>query len=242
MKNILIVDDHEESIDALKRALNVYLKDKNLNVLPAHDLRTGLSIAHVRKPIAACCLDLRLPDSEPENTMKNIMLFGCPVMVVSGSGSVGTRKLASTHGAVDFIEKPIVPEVFIDKLTRILQRYDRESDYSEASHRVQSKLAQERIELATTRVRFDGTLGLGHIIQIALLLAAGIGLYINSQIKFNDLAYRVGDVERASKERTELLSQLTERVSRLTSNQEKIADTLKLIVDGYEFKPKPAKP
>lgn len=142
---ILVVEDHEQTVAALKRAIECYLLDKQPVVLLANDLAGALHIARARGPLAVCCLDLQLRDSDVENTLRNIPNFGCPVIVMTGSG--GSRRDAYRHGAVDFIEKPIVSEVFMDKLTRALQRFNPDSDYSSAAERSQKNIAQEQIEL-----------------------------------------------------------------------------------------------
>jgi DNA-binding response OmpR family regulator len=142
---LLVVEDHKESFKAVEKYIHIYFADKNVVIFHAPDLATALKMSRIRGPFAACILDLLLPDSSIENTVKYIYEFKCPVFVVSGSGSTNSRKLALRLGARDYMAKPVVPEMFVDKLSRILQHSHPDEDYSGAAKRAQISIAQKVI-------------------------------------------------------------------------------------------------
>lgn len=142
--NILIVEDDENSRRGLERVLNHYLAHKGVVILPAESLQSGLQMARLRAPGLAI-VDLSLKDSKPEETLKSLHLFGCDVIVTSGIASGEMRNDIYRYGALDYVEKPIIFEVFVEKVSRALSRRFPESDFSEVQRHAQHDVTQKTI-------------------------------------------------------------------------------------------------
>lgn len=146
---ILIVEDDAESADMLRRNIAQYFGDRipAEQILIAHDLKTAINMVHVRSAIRVVLLDLLLPDSPTEaNTLGYLPMLNGPtrnVIVLSGSGSSDVRVAARRAGARDFIEKPVITEVLVDKLSRLLQIDAPSRELAEVQERAHRELVQK---------------------------------------------------------------------------------------------------
>lgn len=108
-------------------------------------------------PKADGCLvtDLRLPGMDGQQLLEHLAALGCrlPVIVITGCGDVPAAVRAMQAGAVDFLEKPIVPAALTQTIRRALDiQRDARSLHGEAA------AAAARIGTLSERERevFDG--------------------------------------------------------------------------------------
>jgi CheY-like chemotaxis protein len=148
--NILVAEDNAEAQHLLSSAIKRFFIDKPVAVFATDTLEEAIQLEHIRGPMAVSLIDLELTDSKPENTLKHIYQLGKCVIVMSGVASGATYRDCKRHGARDYIEKPIVIELLIDKIARILDNLDPEKGYLEIQRKAQAGLAQKATNAPTT--------------------------------------------------------------------------------------------
>ena len=186
---LLIVEDAEQQRDLFERVVTTYLGDR-LQVFKVDSRKAALTMHRTRGPFALVLLDLNLPDSKPEDTMECGALFGCAWIAISGVGGDELRKQAYDCGAVDFIEKPVVTEVLIDKISRALERYtDAKGPFAAVQRQAQHQLAAkaERGENARPSHWLNSTPALVGMVVAILGLAATFLTFIYNQAQANAL-------------------------------------------------------
>jgi len=100
---ILIIDDEETLSYFLKESL----REEGYEVLLARTGGEGLKLLD-EKEVDLVLLDLRLPDIEGSEVLKEIKASGgeMPVMMLTGYGTIDSAVEAMKLGAYDYIEKP----------------------------------------------------------------------------------------------------------------------------------------
>jgi len=100
---ILVVDDHSEVLELVKRALE---RDD-------HVVFTALSVVEARREIAReapelLVLDLGLPDGSGQDLCRELRASGneAPILVLTARGAVASRVGSLDAGADDFLAKP----------------------------------------------------------------------------------------------------------------------------------------
>jgi DNA-binding NtrC family response regulator len=120
---ILFVDDEVTLITALARHFErrgfeptcTYMVSEAAEAIEA-SLREG-------RPFAAICTDLQLPDGDGRSIVKlaREKLPGCPVLVMTGSGSVSMSVESMRLGAVTVLEKPVPLDALEAELRQAMQ-------------------------------------------------------------------------------------------------------------------------
>lgn len=186
---LLIVEDAEQQRDLFERVVATYLGDR-VQVFKVDSRKAALTMHRTRGPFALVLLDLDLPDSKPEDTMECGALFGCPWLAISGVGGDELRKQAYDCGAVDFVEKPVVTEVLIDKISRALERYtDAKGPFAAVQRQAQHELAVRtgRGDNARPSHWLNSTPALVGMIISIIALACTVFTFIWSQAQANAL-------------------------------------------------------
>jgi two-component system, NtrC family, nitrogen regulation response regulator NtrX len=126
---VLIADDEPGIVRGLERSL----ERKGYRVASSETGSGALEIL-AKQPIDAVLLDLHMPDQDGLSVLTAMRGRGYeqPVIMISGEGTIENAVRAVQLGAVDFIQKPFVPERVLLTLENAL-RYVR--------------LAQEHAEL-----------------------------------------------------------------------------------------------
>ncbi|WP_051309021.1 response regulator [Desulfogranum japonicum] len=101
---ILIIDDEQAILDSFQE----YLEDYGYEILTAHNGRQGLELAHSEQP-DLILVDLRMPKVGGLEVLAQVSSFSpmTPMIVVSGTGSVGDAAEALHNGAWDYLLKPV---------------------------------------------------------------------------------------------------------------------------------------
>ena len=117
--NLLIVDDEKDIRDSLKDILidegyEVHLAE---NALEAQKLK-------ISKTFDLILLDIWMPDIDGLSLLKEWALnneINCPVIMMSGHGTIDTAVEATKIGATDFLEKPISLQKLLKTITSTLK-------------------------------------------------------------------------------------------------------------------------
>lgn len=133
--NVLVVDD-EADIRAL---IDEILSDEGYDVAVAADASEARSIREENK-FDLVLLDIWMPDTDGISLLREWSDQGnldCPVVMMSGHGSVDTAVEATRLGALDFVEKPL-------SLAKLLRTVEHALDVSKktgsGAHSLSSKL------------------------------------------------------------------------------------------------------
>ncbi len=115
-KRILIIDDEPDII----KILTYRLKARGYETFSAGTGQEGVDGAHKQKP-DLILLDFRLPDMEGPEIAKQIRteeaLKDTPIILITASID-NIKERAKECGAIDYIAKPIDPEILYQKIEK----------------------------------------------------------------------------------------------------------------------------
>ena len=117
--NILVVDDEPDIRDLIRDIL----EDEGYAVMVAENAEAAREARRNRRP-DLILLDVWMPDTDGITLLREWHERGnlaCPVVMMSGHGSIETAVEATRLGAYDFIEKPISLAKLLLTLGRALE-------------------------------------------------------------------------------------------------------------------------
>lgn len=117
---ILIVDDERD----IRELIGEILADEDYRTVLAANAAEARRLRERESP-DMILLDVWMPDIDGISLLREWREAGlrdCPVVMISGHGSVEAAVEATRHGAVDFIEKPIAMARLLDTVRRTLAR------------------------------------------------------------------------------------------------------------------------
>lgn len=120
-QRVLVIDDHEEIIYAVRRVL----ADRGFEVVPA----SGPEEANEQvATVDAAILDIRLGKSSGIELLEQFRTDGheLPVLILSAYASPENIVAASKYGAVEVLRKPISPEELISATEKALEQNGRQ--------------------------------------------------------------------------------------------------------------------
>ena len=128
--SVLIVDDEASIRDSLR----MILEFEGYRVEDAADGLAALRIVRDRPP-DAILLDIRMPEMDGLETLRNLRERGyeMPVLVISGHADVPTAVEATRRGAFDFFEKPLQRERVLLSLRNAVEAERLRKDSRQAS-------------------------------------------------------------------------------------------------------------
>jgi len=116
-KRILVIEDNEQNMYLLR----CLLEGCGLEILEAGDGLTGIEMAKRLQP-AAILLDIQLPVMDGYSVARALRqqkaLDGVPIIAVTSYAMLGDRERILAAGATDYVEKPIDPDDFVERLRR----------------------------------------------------------------------------------------------------------------------------
>ena len=142
---VFVVDDDSGVRKSLRRLT------ETVN-LPFQAYGTAKEFLEAYDPALPGCLvlDVRMPGMSGLELQKQLAAKGVaiPIIIITGHGDIATAVDAMQRGAVDFMEKPVSPQVLLDRIQQALVQ-DRERRRDEAEHddlatRLASLTARER--------------------------------------------------------------------------------------------------
>jgi two-component system cell cycle response regulator DivK len=119
MKKVLIIEDNEKNLYLLR-----FLIEKlGHQVIEARDGQSGVKIAVDEKP-DIILMDIQLPVMDGYEATRQIRSLDefkeIPIIAITSFAMVGDREKSLAAGCTDYIEKPIQPENFIEKIKSYL--------------------------------------------------------------------------------------------------------------------------
>ncbi|HXE51953.1 MAG TPA: response regulator [Tepidisphaeraceae bacterium] len=120
MPRILVVEDNDESRDALTRRL----ERRGFDVLHAADGRAGVDLARSEKP-DLILMDLNMPEVDGWDATRRIkaepQLKEVPVIALTAHAMIGDRERALEAGCTDYHAKPIEFPKLLAQIESVLQ-------------------------------------------------------------------------------------------------------------------------
>jgi CheY-like chemotaxis protein len=122
-KSVLVIEDNEQNL-YLTRFL---LEKHGFTVHEARDGLTGIIMASALRP-SVILLDIQLPSLDgyaiAAELRKDPALRETPIIAVTSYAMTGDREKVLAAGATDYIEKPIDPATFVERVRGSLPRED----------------------------------------------------------------------------------------------------------------------
>ncbi len=120
---ILVIEDNEQNLYLATFLLEAH----GYGVIQARDGQEGIEKATQEKP-ALILLDIQLPGLDGYAVAHALgrtpALDGIPIVAVTSYAMVGDRERILGAGCAGYIEKPLDPETFIDKVRGYLSQGD----------------------------------------------------------------------------------------------------------------------
>ena len=120
ISNILIVDDEKD----IRESLGDILTDEGFNVFLAKNASDAIKYKEKQK-IDLILLDIWMPDTDGISLLKSWAKnkeIDCPVLMMSGHGTIDTAIEATKIGATDFLEKPISLQKLLKSISGALKK------------------------------------------------------------------------------------------------------------------------
>lgn len=117
---VLLVDDEQEFINAMKKRLSV----RKLDVLTANSGEEALRKLGEELPIDVVILDLRMPGMDGLETLRSIKERHplVEVIILTGFGAIDTAVEGLKEGAFDYLTKPCEFTELIEKIEQAQER------------------------------------------------------------------------------------------------------------------------
>ncbi len=116
---ILIIEDNEQNLYLMR----FLLEKHGFTVLEARDGAEGIRAASEHRP-AAILLDIQLPIMDGYAVAAELRrrpgLAGTPIIAVTSYAMVGDRERVLAAGATGYLEKPVDPDTFVDRVRAYL--------------------------------------------------------------------------------------------------------------------------
>jgi len=129
-KSILVVDDEPD----IRETVQEILIDEGYVVTTAENAATATQLRDSINPDLVL-LDVWMPDEDGITLLANWQAHGaleCPVVMMSGHGTVETAVEATRLGAVDFVEKPLSLQKLLRTVDKSLQSWSRITPQADA--------------------------------------------------------------------------------------------------------------
>ena len=184
--HILVVDDEPD----IRFLLKDILEDEGYLVDVAEDARAANEIRRTIAPDLVL-LDIWMPQIDGVTLLKQWKSSSddqCPVVMMSGHGTVETAVEATRYGAIDFVEKPLSMAKLLSTVKTALARANQDArldnrrrlEQPVGNSRTLQRLKQRLLEIggSTAPVFFVGPLGSGKRIWADFLCASSGGVQV----------------------------------------------------------------
>lgn len=137
--SVLVVDDDHDVLAAIAR----YLRIQGFEVAVADRAESAIERLN-EEEIDVVVTDLIMPGTDGLAFARQLRFLHplTPIVFFSGHASVPDVVGAMRLGAVDFLEKPIDPDVLVETLVTLRDRYDRHQLIERAAFTAESDLGQ----------------------------------------------------------------------------------------------------
>lgn len=162
---VLTVDDDEVTLGLLRELLEI----KGHNVVSASDGRTAIASFEKERPNVVIT-DIRMPETDGLEVLRRVREIDetVPVILLTGFGDLDNAVRALRHGAYDFLQKPINPEILTNTVRQgiehcRLKRFER--DYTNI---LEAQVEERTKELAEINDFLKGILDSSTAVSIVL--------------------------------------------------------------------------
>ncbi len=118
-RTILIIEDNEQNLYLMR----FLLEKHGFTVIEARDGEEGIRAARAEQP-AGILLDIQLPVMDGYAVAARLRgdprLQGTPIIAVTSYAMVGDRERVLEAGATGYLEKPVDPDTFVDRVRAYL--------------------------------------------------------------------------------------------------------------------------
>lgn len=160
-KQILIVDDDERVLDALRRVLQHQTDDWSMTFMrrPEDAWESLLQTAY-----DAVVTDVRMPGMDGIQLLERIRATektkDVPVVVLTGLNDRDLKERALLSGAVDLLNKPINTGQLVARLKNVLQAKASQDELRHANEMLVEMVQRQKVDLAQTRMSVVCRLGM----------------------------------------------------------------------------------
>ncbi|SCK09463.1 response regulator transcription factor [Vogesella sp. LIG4] len=134
---IYLLDDD----DAVRDALALLLRSVGLRSQGFADPQTFLA-GHDRGAIGCVVLDIRMPGMSGLDVLDRLADSDLPVIMLTGHGNVDLCRRAFKSGAVEFLQKPVDDDVFLDTVQKAVRQHIASRERQAATLAARQKLAR----------------------------------------------------------------------------------------------------
>jgi two-component system, LuxR family, response regulator FixJ len=131
-----VVDDDS----AVRDSLNGLLRASGYNVRPHHCAASFFS-AFDPEDTGCVLVDMKMPDATGAEVQDRIARIedSIPVIIITGHANIRMAVSAMKRGAVEFLEKPVDPQILLDHVDKAIKRREYELCQREKAEEVQAK-------------------------------------------------------------------------------------------------------
>lgn len=140
--HVLVVDDEEN----LRRTVARILQRAGFEVTTAASGREGLTLL-AQQTFDLVYMDIRMPDMTGLETLQAINANHpkLPVILFTGQPDLNSAVGALRQGAMDYLEKPLKPELIIERAKTVLARVEREHRKKELQAQIEALQSELKI-------------------------------------------------------------------------------------------------
>jgi len=161
MKRILIIDDDQRMLDALRRTLHRQSDDWAVTFLRRPEAAWE---AMQQTPYDAVVTDVRMPGVNGLELLERIRQSertkDVPVVVLTGLNDRGLKEKALELGAADLLNKPVEAGQLIARLRNVLQTKTYQDELRATNNLLAEKVQRQDADLAQTRMSIVCRLGM----------------------------------------------------------------------------------
>jgi len=125
---------------AVRDSLNGLLRSAGFNVR-SHDCATSFYTAFRPEETGCVLVDMKMPDATGTEVQDRIARIEdtVPVIAITGHADIRMAVSAMKRGAVEFLEKPVDPQILLDLVDKAIKRREYELGQRERAEEVQAK-------------------------------------------------------------------------------------------------------
>ena len=200
MKKILVVDDEL----GIRILLSEILEDEGYEVHTAEDATSARQLVNTIS-FDLILLDIWMPDVDgitPLKEWKRTQNIPCPIIMMSGHGTIETAMESTRFGAMDFLEKPITLKRLLETCQRVLEQWEsiQEANAATLKHQTNTAVKHSGQSLPTQHNAYYRVLDSGiptanqPEARIPIIEIPALGIILDFNKNFRDMR---DDFERA---------------------------------------------
>jgi len=158
--HILVVDDEAN----LRRTVARVLQRAGFEVTTAGSAKEGLTLLS-EHTFDLVYMDIRMPDMNGLEALKSIHAVypQLPVILFTGQPDLNSAVSALRHGAMDYLQKPLKPEMIIERAKTALAKLERERRRNELLSQIESLQGELRDLENTEKTEPNSSSNLGEV-------------------------------------------------------------------------------